>query len=253
MGRPTVSIIMNCKNGAAYLTETLNSVFAQTYTDWEVIFWDDASTDCSAAIARSFGEHVRYFKGPGEQPLGQSRNLAFGQAEGRFLAILDTDDTWAPSKLMRQVEFLEKHDEIGLLATDCWHIDGSGATIGRHFATFPFPDGDPYRQLLAGRNFLASPTLMMRKDLAWCRTDFHFAELYELGVRIARWGRMAALPEPLASYRFHRHNRGGSGCVGMTKEVLVVMKQHRHGASMGQWVREAVLRARLGWQTLAHS
>src|SRR5438445_5087534 len=138
MGRPAVSVIMNCLNGAPYLTEALQSVFAQTFTDWEVIFWDDASTDCSAAIARSFGEKVRYFKGPGGQPLGASRNLAFGQAEGRYLAILDTDDTWEASKLMRQVAFLEKHPEIDLLASDCWHIDASGARNGTHFGKFPF-------------------------------------------------------------------------------------------------------------------
>ena len=208
MGRPTVSVIMNCLNGAPYLTEALTSVFAQTFTDWEVIFWDDHSTDCSAAIARSFGEKVRYFRGPGGTPLGQARNLAFGQAEGRYLAILDCDDIWEASKVMRQVEFLEKYDDIGLLATDCWHIDAAGARHGTHFGRFPFPDGDPYRALLTGRNFLASPTLMVRREfirpfISW----FRYAELYAWCVAIAQLTQIAALPQPLASYRFHKGNR----------------------------------------------
>ncbi|HZY30567.1 MAG TPA: glycosyltransferase, partial [Candidatus Methylomirabilis sp.] len=62
MGGPRVSVIMNCLNGERYLREAMDSVFAQTYTDWEIVFWDNASTDASAEIAKGYGDRVRYFR-----------------------------------------------------------------------------------------------------------------------------------------------------------------------------------------------
>ena len=252
--RPTVTVIMNCLNGSRYLMEALNSVYAQTYPDWEIIFWDDASTDHSAAMARSYSSKLRYFKGPGGTPLGESRNLAFAQAQGQYLAILDCDDHWEPDKLLRQVGFLEKHPYVGLVASDCWIMDADGTRDGTLFGRVPFPDGDPDRALLCGRNFLASPTLLMRTNLVrtagGCTPTYRYAELFDLCVRLSKAFLIDALELPLASYRIHAGNRGGTGCVGMTEEVLDVLRRHRPGAPVGQYVREAVLRARLGWQRL---
>ena len=61
MRDPKVSIIMNCLNGSEYLKEALDSVMVQTYKNWEVIFWDNASIDDSASIAKSYGEKIKYF------------------------------------------------------------------------------------------------------------------------------------------------------------------------------------------------
>ena len=253
MDRPTVSVIMNCLNGARYLAAALDSVYAQTFPDWEIIFWDDGSTDFSAALARSYGAKLRYFRGPGNTPLGQARNLAFQQSEGRYLAILDVDDTWEREKLMRQVDYMEKHETVALVATDCWFMDAAGHRGGTFFGRTPFPDGDPYRALLTGSNFLASPTLMFRIPVVLCQSDLRYAELFDLCVEVAKYAPIAALPQVLASYRVHPGNRGGTGCLGMTKEVLAIMRRHRAGAPWSQHVRELVLSARYGWQALAHS
>ena len=251
--RPTVSVIMNCLNGVRYLSEALDSVYAQTFPDWEIIFWDDGSTDFSAALARSYGAKLRYFRGPGGCPLGESRNLAFAQAEGTYLAMLDVDDTWEREKLMRQVGYLDMHPETALLATDCWFIDAHGHRGGTFLGRTPFPDGDPYRALLTGSNFLASPTLMFRGNAFRCLSSYHYAELFDLCVQIAKYYPIAALPQILASYRVHPGNRGGTGCLGMTREVLDVMKRNRSGAPINQHVREWLLSARYGWQAIAHS
>ena len=97
--RPTVSILMNCLNGEPYLREAIESVFAQTYQDWEIIFWDDASTDESAKIAKSYGKKVHYFRGLGGMPLGYSRNCALEKVRGHRVAILDCDDQWRSTHL----------------------------------------------------------------------------------------------------------------------------------------------------------
>ena len=85
---PLVSIIMNCLNGERYLRQAIDSVFNQTYTEWEIIFWDNVSTDKSAEIAKSYGERVRYFKSTKTYPLGKARNLAIEKAQGDFIAFL---------------------------------------------------------------------------------------------------------------------------------------------------------------------
>ena len=102
-GSPAVSVIMNCLNAEPYLREAIDSVVAQTYPDWEIIFWDNASRDASGAIAKSYGERVRYFRGETTVPLGEARNLAIAEAKGRYLAILDCDDVWLPEKDRKSV------------------------------------------------------------------------------------------------------------------------------------------------------
>ena len=108
MSSPKVSIIINCFNGERYLAEAMDSVFCQTYEDWEIIFWDNASTDNCAEIAKSYGERIRYFKSSSIYPLGKARNLAIENARGDFMAFLDCDDLWFPQKLEKQ---MYKHAE----------------------------------------------------------------------------------------------------------------------------------------------
>jgi glycosyltransferase involved in cell wall biosynthesis len=94
---PKVSIIMNCWNCGKYLREALDSAFGQTYKDFEVIFWDNLSSDSSIEIAKQYP--VRFFSNTRPLPLGESRNLAIEQAASKYIAFLDCDDVWLPTKL----------------------------------------------------------------------------------------------------------------------------------------------------------
>ena len=101
---PLVSVIMNVRNGASYLREALDSVLAQTFTDWELIVWDDCSTDNSAQIISEYRDpRIRYFLSPEDTPLGKARDSAIRQASGEWLAFLDQDDIWLPRKLEMQM------------------------------------------------------------------------------------------------------------------------------------------------------
>src|SRR4051812_14335850 len=95
----TVSIIMNCLNGERFVSKAIESVISQEYPDWEIIFLDNASTDLSGEIAQSYGERIRYFRNEVCVPLGAARNQALSLARGEFIAFLDVDDCWLPSKL----------------------------------------------------------------------------------------------------------------------------------------------------------
>jgi Glycosyltransferases involved in cell wall biogenesis len=134
--QPLVSILMNCYNGEKYLRPALDSVVAQTYPDWELIFWDNQSTDRSAEICKSYGDpRIRYFYAAEHTELGAARILAFQQVRGELVAILDADDIAHPERLARQVAFLREHPATALVGSWARFIDENG----KSFAEFKPP------------------------------------------------------------------------------------------------------------------
>ena len=97
---PLVSILMNCYNGEKYLREALDSILAQTYKNWELIFWDNQSTDKSVEIFKSYAdERLKYFYAPTHTLLYEARNYAIEKASGEFYAFINVDDWWEKEKL----------------------------------------------------------------------------------------------------------------------------------------------------------
>ena len=97
---PLVSVIMNCYNGEKYLKEAIDSVCAQTYENWEIIFWDNQSADQSAKIFQSYNDpRLKYHYAPIHTFLYEARNNAIEKARGEFIAFLDVDDWWYSEKL----------------------------------------------------------------------------------------------------------------------------------------------------------
>lgn len=125
-GTPAVSVIMNCLNGEMFLREAIESIYAQTSSDWEIVFWDNASTDGSAAIARSFDDRLRYFRSDTTIPLYAARNRALEHARGEFIGFLDTDDTWLPAKLERQIPRFDAGERVGLVYSNVELVAGDG-------------------------------------------------------------------------------------------------------------------------------
>jgi glycosyltransferase involved in cell wall biosynthesis len=117
---PLVSIIIPFLNAERFIKEAIESVFAQTYDNWELFLVDDGSTDASTVIARGYAqqnpEKVRYLEHLGHQNQGvsASRNLAVGHAKGKYITTLDADDVWLPQKLQRQVAILQSHPEVAM-------------------------------------------------------------------------------------------------------------------------------------------
>jgi glycosyltransferase involved in cell wall biosynthesis len=118
---PTVSVIVIFLNVGRFFPEAIESVFAQTYPNWELLLVDDGSSDESTRIARyyteRYPERVRYFEHPNHQNYGKtsSRNLGIQHAKGKYIAFLDADDIWLPQKLERQVTILDSNAEIGMV------------------------------------------------------------------------------------------------------------------------------------------
>ena len=106
-----VSIIMPSYNTAGYISETIESVLAQTYANWELIIVDDCSTDNTDEVVKPFltDKRIKYLKNEKNSGAAVSRNYALREAKGKWIAFLDSDDLWLPEKLEKQIAFMEKN------------------------------------------------------------------------------------------------------------------------------------------------
>jgi glycosyltransferase involved in cell wall biosynthesis len=223
-----VSVIMNCCNCERYLREAIDSVFAQTFTSWEIVFWDNASHDSSGAVAKSYGERVRYFRSDEKHPLGKARNLAMAQAGGRYMALLDCDDVWLPRKLECQVAVAERNPEIGLVYADAFFISADGTERGTFFQRVLPSAGQVAMKFLTGANFVPCVTAMfparVLSEVGGLNESLTFVEEYELFLRIAKRFSVAYVAEPLAKYRLHGGNLTGMGSSGTTVEMIHIIE-----------------------------
>ncbi len=126
---PTVSVIIPTYNRRAYVQEAIDSVLAQTYTDYEIIVIDDGSTDGTGeALRERYGDKIIY---EWQENQGESvaRNRGIALAQGEYIAFLDSDDLWLPEKLEKQVAYLEEHPEVGAVACQALLVDSHGEPL----------------------------------------------------------------------------------------------------------------------------
>ena len=114
--KPLVSVIMNCRNGSAYLKKSLKSVLNQTFKKWELIFLNNQSRDKSKEIVLGYKDkRIRYFETKNLLNLYQARNQAIKKARGKYISFLDTDDWWVKNKLYLQISAFKKNKDYKFL------------------------------------------------------------------------------------------------------------------------------------------
>ena len=117
--KPIVSIIMNCFNGERYLSKSLKSLKEQKFKNWELIFWDNCSTDKSKKIFLSYKDkRFKYFKSKRFLTLYEARNLAIKKSKGKYISFLDVDDWWHKDKLKLQVNFFSYNKKLKIIYTN---------------------------------------------------------------------------------------------------------------------------------------
>ena len=207
---PKVSVVITAYNAARWIEETLDSVLAQTYRDYEVVVVDDGSTDDTQAIVARYAPPVRYIH---QENRGQpaARNVGIRSARGTYVAFVDADDLWLPQKLARQMSLFESTPNLGLVYSDAYVFDSdSGITQRRVNSVGRLPENDIFLPLLMG-NFIPSPTPIVRRDALESAgyfdesPDVHMGggEDWDMWLRIAAHQSAGAISEPLARYRVH--------------------------------------------------
>jgi len=132
-----VSIITPVFNSEKYISETINSVINQTYTNWEMILVDDASTDISVEIIKTYqlkDKRIKLYQLEKNSGAGVARNFAIEKAQGRYIAFLDADDLWKSNKLRTQISFLEQH-KLPMTFSFYETIDENGNSLNTEIQT----------------------------------------------------------------------------------------------------------------------
>lgn len=255
---PLVTVVVPTYQGANFVRQTLDSVLAQTFQDFELVVCDDGSTDATLAILDSYGDRLRLVKQK-NRGVAAARNRAAQSARGEFLAFLDHDDLWEPEMLATLVPILRADAALGLVYSDALVIDKTGAVRGRRGQYLTYHQGDVFDALLRG-NFIPVETTLMRtalyRELGGCDEGLRYLEDYDLCLRVARRARIGFHPGPLARYRVHDRNLSHDR-EPMSVEWMAVLERLRspeHALSSAQIEtvldEEARLANDLAWRAL---
>ncbi len=208
MKKKLVSIIINCYNGEKYLRETLNSVKSQTFKNFEVIFFDNCSTDQSAKIFKSFKDkRFKYFKTPKKINLYKSRNLALKRCKGDFITFLDADDWWKNNFLMSRKKFFKSSKIYGFSFSNCFHYYEKKRNF-KKFLKVELPSGYIMDKLLKFY-FVKLSTIIIKKELIKkfkFNPSFNIIGDYDLIIRIAEKYMGMAFQDFLVNIRIHDNN-----------------------------------------------
>lgn len=200
-GRPTISVVMSCYNASKYLRMAIDSVLAQTYSDFEFIIWNDGSTDDTEEIILSYTDsRIRYFY-HANTGLGQALSLACREVRGTYIARMDADDIALPYRLDTELNFLESHKDYVLVSSAVNYIDGNGDYLGR---SFPYTWDSIIKSVIFTNTFIVHPAVMFRRE-SYFATEGYLnvlgAEDRVLWGRMRTYGKYANLSTPLLNYR----------------------------------------------------
>ncbi|MEL6494481.1 MAG: glycosyltransferase family A protein [Cyanobacteria bacterium J06623_7] len=231
---PRVSVIIAAYNLMAYLPATITNVFAQTFTDFELIVVDDGSSDnTSEWVSQLTDPRVKLITQE-NQGLAGASNTGVSQAQGEYITFLDADDLWEPSKLEQQVQVLDNHPEVGIVYTWVTYMNDGGASTGRIVKTeaegFIWPDLIEVNQIECGS------VVMIRRS---CFTEVglfdtnlkSFVQDWDMWLRLALKYQFKAIRQPLVYYR-QRASSGSRNLVEMERSFNLVLHKARATAPL---------------------
>ena len=205
--RPFVSVIMPAFNAESYLYKSIESVQAQTFTDWELLIIDDCSTDSTVAAAQIYADgdiRIRVMRNEHNIGAAETRNMGLELARGTWFAFLDSDDIWYPEKLEKQL-LLAEQTGAGLIYTSyCLAYDDTGAR-----PKYIVPSHVDYSQMLR-ENVIGCSTVLLKRDALGDRRFLPeiYHEDYALWLKLLRSGVTAAgCTEVLVDWRVRKHSR----------------------------------------------
>jgi glycosyltransferase involved in cell wall biosynthesis len=274
----SISVVIPTYNRAGLLRRAVNSALAQTVAPLEILIVDDGSTDETAATCASWGAPVRYIATP-NGGVAKARNVGIGEARGEWIALLDSDDEWVPTKLEAQCAALDAAPDARWSITGCTLVDGNGDDrLGRQGFEGAFPvfsevsdsaaeyfgrdlrlvgdevyTGDLYEKLFRGNVILPSSALVHRSVFDRCGTfdpAFRYAEETEFFHRVA-----AAFPVVILLARLVRYRVAQSGSLtssANTKKLITnALVSLNQAARLRPWTPSTRRAYRVGVQSLS--
>ena len=232
---PLVSVIMNCHNGETYLKESISSLINQTYKNWELIFWDNFSSDSSKEVLMQFSDkRIKYYYTKNFTPLYEARNLAIKKTSGEFISFLDTDDWWSPKRLEKQIELFFKDKNLDVVYTNFYFFYNKTKTK-KIISKKNLPVGKITQKLLDHYNIGGILTALCKKKIFQTKKFIGKYEIigdFDFFVDVSLSSFFGCIQEPLAYYRVHGSNTS-------------LRKIHLHIQELESWLKNNKIKDRL--------
>jgi glycosyltransferase involved in cell wall biosynthesis len=206
-----VSVIIPAFNRVDYIDQTVRSVLEQTYPSIELIVVDDGSSDGTFEKLQNYGGGLKLLTHQNNSNMGQSAsiNLGLRESRGKYIAILDSDDYWAYDKIEKQVAFLERHTDVGLVYTNGYGVDSDGNMIYSFYDERHIEQNDPNAVLLDCYILLPQSSLVRKSvfdKAGYFEDQYRAAQDHDMLIRIAEITELAYLPQYLFYYRRHANS-----------------------------------------------
>jgi len=236
--RPRISVIMSVYNGQRHVSKAIDSIIAQTFSDWQFLIVDDASTDGTAVILKDYAAkdgRIKIITNPENLGLTKSLNIAIGRAEAEFLARQDADDISTPARLEKQLSYMEQHPEVAVVGClgEIRNADG----IVRKSKDRKF-SGAGMKRYLAKHNVFIHGSVMMRKSclakVGFYREFFRYAQDYDLWLRLSEHFDLAILPEHLYWYSLGEEAISASQRLMQEQYADIARKLHAERLATGR-------------------
>ncbi|MBV8781275.1 MAG: glycosyltransferase [Phycisphaerae bacterium] len=215
MPSPTVSVLMPVFNAERYIAAAIESILAQTFSDFELIVIDDGSSDQSLAILKSYAAKDNRIRLVSRANTGHSRaiNEMLAMANGKYLARMDGDDICMPDRFQRQVDCLNAHPDVVAVGGAVQWIDQDGDAI-RMFSVGETHEEIDAAHLAGVGGAISHPAAMFRRDamlaVGGIREETHLAEDIDLFLRLAEIGKLMNLPDVVLKWRLHPASTGAT-------------------------------------------
>lgn len=228
---PRLSVALTAYNAEQFLSQTIESVLLQDFTDFEFLLLDDGSTDRTREIAEAYAARDRRIRVISRENRGMpvSLNQLFAEARAPLVARLDADDICGPERFSRQVAFLDEHPDHGLVGSQASAIDETGRRVPRLDAPVPCAHDDIIAALPRYSPFF-HPAVIVRRDMVIAvggyREAYRDAEDYDLWLRLAEVTRLANLPESLLRYRWHLGQTSSRNMAAQGRKAAIAWLAH---------------------------
>ena len=222
MSEPIISVIMPAYNAEKYVTEAINSILSQTFTDFEFIIINDASTDSTKEIIKSFqDQRIKLINNEQNQGVAKSLNIGIAAAKGKYIARMDADDISLPERFQVQFDFMEQNKDIDICGS--WmKTFGDKSEIAKK----PLSHSD-IRDTTFFFCAMLHPTIIFKRDLSLQYSmDFPRAEDYDLWCRKINELKFANIPEILLHYRIHSNQVGETNKIAQNQDTNLIRKRN---------------------------
>lgn len=208
MPSPTLSIIIITYNTGEFISQAIRSVLYQTHKNFELIIINDGSTDNTKTIVEAFDDsRIKYFENEKNEGIVYSRNKGLELAKGEYIGMLDADDIAYPEKFEKQIDFLEKNNDFGMIGSRVKFIDKNGKKLPGSWKLKASPEMIP--SIMLFKNYFLQSAVLYRRECVRqysFKTDFKIGEDYLIWFDILKKWKAWNLQQYLVDYRIHNES-----------------------------------------------